>query len=162
MAYTLYDDILDNDVTPALLSVANIASRQMYRLFGLLNLDKAFQHYLSAKQLNDDAHDWQKDLTNGHATSVVTRILASYGQAYNPSEMQKLQKIFWHEVIVDVCKEINDHIIKARAAIRDFGPIDNVDFFTKLIEPQAASAEKALFEREQSLAFLTTFTDKKS
>ncbi|MEK7183074.1 MAG: hypothetical protein AAB776_00385 [Patescibacteria group bacterium] len=231
VAYTLYDDIIDDDGTPALSSIANIAARQMYRLFRDLNLDDDFQrffharldgmdeanatellharfplerlpdysdnkslygrsggvmlssvavlrlagypqtapeiagvttffeHYLAAKQLNDDAHDWQKDLTNGHATSVVTKILASYGQAYNPSDLQKLQKIFWHEVIVDVCRDINDHIVKAREAVRSFGAIEKPSFFTKLIEPLAASAEKALVERERSLAFLATFTD---
>ncbi|HSW37687.1 MAG TPA: prenyltransferase/squalene oxidase repeat-containing protein, partial [Candidatus Saccharimonadales bacterium] len=40
------------------------------------NLQKALKHYLIARQLNDDAHDWQEDIEKGQITYVVSQILA--------------------------------------------------------------------------------------
>jgi hypothetical protein len=44
----------------------------------VLNLQKFFYHYLIARQLNDDAHDWQQDLQKGHLSAVVTLLLKEY------------------------------------------------------------------------------------
>lgn len=233
IAYTLYDDIIDNDGTPALLSVANIAARHMYRLFSEAGLDTDFQqffrlvldrmdeanalellharlpvarlpsyqeprslyarsggimispigvlrlagysqtspevqalriffeHYLAAKQLNDDAHDWQDDLRRGHVTSVVSRVLTKLNKAYEPGDLKHLQTLFWHDVIDGVCADIRQHVARAREAAKNFGNIRDPHFFSKLIDPLEASAEQALEEREASLAFLKAFHDQK-
>ena len=228
VAYTLYDDIIDQDGSLPLLSVANLAHRELLNIFAGLPLDHSyrvwfktilngmdvanawellhtrlplerlpdygpadtlyarsggimlspvavlrlagyeqgspevsnvitfFQHYLAAKQLNDDAHDWQEDLGHGHVTAVVAKLLNKHGLLYSPNDLQKLQRFFWDDVIVTTCKDISDHIAAARAALEQLPDLARPEFFTNLINPLAASAQKALAEREQSLAFLAT------
>jgi hypothetical protein len=117
-----------------------------------------FKHYLAAKQLNDDAHDWQKDLAKGQATSVVTKILSAFGREYRPADLEDAQKLFWDKIILEVCADIEKHVTTARQALANFGPLAQPQFFTNLLDPLEAAARKALEERMRSLEFLAAFT----
>lgn len=115
-----------------------------------------FQHYLAAKQLNDDAHDWQDDLEHGHITSVVTQLLAQEEQPYTAKLLPQLQATFWDNVIVKICADIQLEINQARQCLDIAGPILAPDFFENLLGPLEHSAAQALDERQRSLAFLAT------
>lgn len=63
------------------------------------SVEKALCHYLIARQLSDDIHDWQEDIRAGHSSAVVTHILKN--QAIKPGLypldplVEKMQADFW-------------------------------------------------------------------
>ncbi|MFH1959444.1 MAG: hypothetical protein ABIJ22_03920, partial [Patescibacteria group bacterium] len=77
--YTLLTQIADKSIGHALGPLAIL-----YRL-GYSRYDAPVQfllefmyHYLTARQLNDDIHDWEDDLKNGHLSPVVTQLIKTY------------------------------------------------------------------------------------
>jgi len=184
IAYTIYDDFLDNEARPLDLGVANFALRQSVHYFGaalpypdfeqyvrhtLMRVDEAntwevaharnlselpnyadyqqladrswghvlaatgvllaagyllggrevrrfhtfFRHFLIAKQLGDDAHDWQADLQAERVTAVVV-LLRQQTVTSDPAE---LQEVFWTKVMPQVNRIMLDHIKKAQRSM---------------------------------------------
>jgi hypothetical protein len=86
-------------------------------------LQAALTHYLIAKQLNDDAHDWEEDLRAGHMTHVVTHVLRSLDVAAGSHNIDHLvmqaAPQFWHRSLPQICKTISLHIGQSRQALAD-------------------------------------------
>lgn len=137
------------------------------------NLMKFFKHYLIARQLNDDAHDWEKDLKMGHINAVGAEILknlktekpriaqAQGGKLKNKrakKDFYLLQEIFWYEVVVNICDEVLKHAQKARDHIKKVSVVNNVAIFEKILVPIEKSALKALKEREETLRFIKSYS----
>lgn len=124
-----------------------------------------FKHYLIAKQLNDDAHDWQKDLRMGHITPVTALLL----KKLYPDNMKKrktislnsalprMQKIFWKEVIDEVCMTIIAHVNVAKIALKKCKIITDTTLFENIVIIYEQSAQKALNEKKQAMAFLRLY-----
>ena len=108
------------------------------------HLYKFFQHYIIARQLNDDAHDWQEDMEKGQITPVVLRVLKG--------------EDFWQETIMSVCGDIKTHIDFAREELHAVSALDSgEEIASKLLKPIYSSAEKALVERENMMSFLKAY-----
>lgn len=230
IAYTIYDDFLDEEGEPKLLSVANICLRESTTIYNNIlskktgfyffvqhiadridsantwevancrfdpiklqdygdfsrlaerslghalgplailfslgfkekspevrNLMNFFQHFLTARQLNDDAHDWEKDLKAGQINAVGAQILKRARSQRLEIEDSRLQEIFWNEVVVGICQTILKHVQLARKALEKILIIDNLSLLSKLLIPIEASAQKALKEREETLKFLRAY-----
>lgn len=126
----------------------------------------AFRHYIIARQLNDDAHDWQDDIAHGRLNAVATLLLKHYAQ-HNPvdaldltneSTMQKLQEFFWHDVITIICNRVFKHIATARRLIEELPGIAHPRHLTQFFDPVEASAHRTLVERNQTLQFIAEYT----
>lgn len=81
-------------------------------------IESAFRHYLIARQLSDDLHDWKNDMEAGQASYVVIAILrdmhmqsGSYDLAVLLSGMQKQ---FRRTTMPHVCLLALRHISKAK------------------------------------------------
>ena len=241
LAYTIYDNFLDEEGIPPSLPVANMALREMTRIFNSLlpqtNFDQIFQkimdgieeanawetkfarlnhhhsflllekkslpewgnykklaqrslgcalgpiailfrlgyksdspkikqllgffeHFLMAKQLNDDAHDWEKDLKLGQATPVVTLLLGQIkikGKVKISRLLSQLQLIFWRQISVLVCREILRQVKLARKSLKNLLIIQNKENLELLLSPLEHAAQKALTERQETLSFLKTY-----
>jgi hypothetical protein len=241
MAYTIYDDFIDEEGQANLLSVANISMRQslqhfadavpacppfrelVYRTFDTIDVanawelencrfdvedgmikikslprygrlnklaerslghslsvlailclegvmpdspdfkrtQKAFIHYLIAKQLNDDAHDWQEDLRKGHITRVVCVILNEAGVtpgSYKIDElMPKLQRQFWHNSLKSVCRDMVKHSSRGRQELSGVGVISSSNVIKDLLDDIEASVEETLNQQRQAKDFLKSY-----
>ncbi len=223
MAYTIYDDVLDDELQKSHLPVANICLRELTRVFdeylpadlvrsvldtvenanawevthcrlpvsvlpdfgageklverswGIIlgpsavllklgyaadstemkALEQFFYHYILAKQLNDDAHDWEADLLKSAINGVSVRLLARNQNALeNPqAHLPEMKNLFWHEVLDQVSVDILSEVERAKGALDHF-PEHSRPFFLKLLEPFVRSAEQAMKERDKTLAFL--------
>ena len=248
IAYTIYDDFLDDEGDPALLSIANVLSRECTIIFESIfsmndefrafshtimgRLDEAnlweithcrmklidgkvikeefsipnygnyerlaskslghglgsiavlfslgytwnspevtyivkfFEHYLIAKQLNDDAHDWEEDLRKGHINPVAARILKKrYGSRLNIeneiniiSALPQLQEIFWNEAIDEVCKLIFDHTRKAKKILKKCGVVVDPGYLEEILVVYENVAHKVLRERSQAVQFVNAYS----
>ena len=87
---------------------------------GLLGqIKKLFNHYLTARQMCDDLHDWSKDFMEHRVTSV-TKTLFFTTQAFTNINLFQAKKIFWNEGLdlliqqarqeVSLAKQLNESI----------------------------------------------------
>ena len=124
-----------------------------------------FIHYLVSRQLNDDAHDWEKDFKNGHINPVCALLIRTYKLKINKSKgnfalaelMPKLQELFWYEVVVNTCKLILKHVALARISLNRLSIMENQALFRQLLNSIEQSARQALDEREKILAFSKSY-----
>lgn len=241
MAYTIYDDFLDNEGDPRLLSVANVAMRESLAHFrgalpgnepfqsyvqqafdridaanareiehcrfnvdshGILikkppsyksavqlaersvghaltpvavlaaqgvRLDdarltlvhKGLRHYLAARQLNDDLHDWQQDFRKGHISFVVAHILR---QANVPPGRQtfenlfpKMERQFWHASLQELCRQARRQIGLSRQAFRQSGLLKSDSPLQKLIDNLDSTLSRTLQEQADAEKFLAAY-----
>ena len=121
------------------------------------NISVFFVHYLIAKQLNDDAHDFLTDLKKGRITPVVALVLKRAKEKKILMQDKKLQEIFWQEVIVEVCDLIFLHVEKANRALKKSRSISQPDILQSLLSAFKKGADQALEERNKVMEFLTTY-----
>ena len=102
-----------------------------------------FRHYIIARQLNDDAHDWEEDLARGQINAVGAKILTK------TKAKSKLQEVFWLEVFDDTAATILTHVDQARSAL---------PALESLLIPIEKSIQKGRVERKESFAFIKTYS----
>ncbi|MEK7152646.1 MAG: hypothetical protein AAB834_01755 [Patescibacteria group bacterium] len=82
------------------------------------HIETAFHHYLIARQLNDDLHDWLKDMQAGQASYVVTAILRDMRVKYDVHTLDTLlpamQKCFRRTTMPKVCQRMLWHVATSR------------------------------------------------
>lgn len=229
IAYTIYDDFLDEEGAPKLLPVANICFKELIRLYENIfynnkkwnkffhniidsiesanaweishcrtgqkklilpdygnlsrlaersighalgpaailaylkygvsskevrNLRRFFNHFLIARQLHDDAHDWEIDLKKGHINSVGAMILKYYKKLNFQDNFPELQKIFWQKTVGEVMETAVKHARLAEKSLKEI-PIINSDLLEeKLIKPLSIAAKNTLREQKETVDFL--------
>lgn len=122
--------------------------------------EKGLRHYLIARQLTDDLHDWKKDLRAGHITYVVSEILRRMAvpPGVYPLEalLQRAQAHFWQLYLPELCRTIEEHIHTSRAALEPIfnGPASPLLQFLDRLQ---ATLQATLVEREQGILFLNDF-----
>lgn len=147
----------------AILSTVGIASdaKEMHQLVAF------FTHFLVAKQLNDDAHDWEKDLRRGQINPAGALVLSQFktknkklSKSTINAAMPKLQEHFWMHTIDDICGMIFDHIGGARKSLQRMEYLTDSNFFELFLSPLEKAAQKARDEKKKMLEFLDTYERK--
>ena len=126
-------------------------------------LHNALRHYLIARQLNDDAHDWQEDLRLGRITYVVARVLRQLdikpGEHELSSLLAKAEQQFWHFTVRDVCYKITRHTTLSRKLLQQSGILREQNIIRKLLDDNDASVERTLKTVDQAKQFLHAYND---
>jgi hypothetical protein len=110
-----------------------------------------FRHYIIARQINDDAHDWEDDLKRGQINAVGAMVLAT------TKDRLKLKEVFWQEVIQKACQTILEHIQEAKAILAESLFVENKSLLLSLLVPIELSAQKALTEQKEALEFVQKY-----
>jgi hypothetical protein len=120
-----------------------------------------FEQFLIARQLNDDAHDWEEDLQAGHLSAVVTLLLRSvYTMPHTlrvADDLAMLRRQFWHTTIDEVAVLIRSHLQQARQALEQCVPDLDIAPFTGWLDTIEASVASALAGRRQALQFMQAY-----
>jgi hypothetical protein len=112
-----------------------------------------FNHYLIARQLNDDAHDWLQDLEQGYLNSVSTEMI----KITLTTEKTSLQSFFWNYHIDSTCEIILHHTNQARLNIQKITILEHSDFLENLLKPLEQSCYQALRERNKTQRLLKEY-----
>lgn len=119
-------------------------------------------HYLIARQLNDDLHDWMDDLKQGHMSYVVAYLLASLQLAPGCYALDalynRIRTFLWDGGLAALCDEIEGHASRAREFLRKSTLLQEagvfyhyLDFVDAVIEAsRRAYADQREFLREYS------------
>ncbi len=125
----------------------------------LRQLQRFFRHFLIARQLNDDAHDWETDLRHGHLSAVVSLLLSDYsprGPIDILGEQSALRQHFWQVTIEKVGALITAHIDTARRALTQSGMRNDTVFVGWLKALQTAS-EQAVTGSQETKKFIHAY-----
>lgn len=127
------------------------------------NLQKFFHHFLIAKQLNDDAHDWRTDLEHGHLSAVVTMLLRDlHPVECTPfKDMPKLEKHFWDQTIHDINEHIIDHCDQAEQALSQV-PLAKPEVVVRLLKPLRQAVQDTTRQYSQTQAFINSMRAQQS
>jgi hypothetical protein len=124
--------------------------------------EAALRHYLIARQLNDDAHDWQEDLQLGHGSYVVTCLLIEAGVSpgsYSQSVLlPALRQQFWYETLPSICRTIQQQVMLSRHHLKKLTLLESTNIITQLLDGIAASVEETLATQEQARRFLKQYS----
>ena len=233
IAYTIYDDFLDNEGAPNMLSTANVCLRESFAILGHIfpnnfeftqfyreifdTIDGAnawetthcrinssnkeihipeyvdyaqlanrslghainpvailyklryridseeskhvlefFKHYLIARQLNDDAHDWQEDYARGQISAVVTEIIRDTNNT--STSIKEMEQVFWSKTILSVCQKIIEHITLAKESLSKVSIIEQPQHLLKLLTPIEQSVTHTIESREETQKFIFNFS----
>lgn len=124
-----------------------------------------FYHYIIARQLNDDAHDWEEDLASGHVNPVGALILRKWLTVSHKRTLAKgvyirnkkaLQLLLWSEGVIDeVCAQVSEHSQAARQALLNAGiSEEDAQGLLGLLRDPEIAAKKALKTRDEAIEFI--------
>lgn len=119
-----------------------------------------FEQYLIARQLNDDAHDWQEDLARGQVNAVA--VLIAQDMECNPetfftTSLEERRDVFWKTTVVRVCEKMEEHLTRAKQALEEVTLIENKALLLAYLVPIERSIEKTRRERQEVKDFLESY-----
>lgn len=127
------------------------------------SIEKVLQHYLIARQLNDDLHDWRKDLAAGQLSAALTELLR--GAAVQPGSytfealVPRLENYFLQGGLKKICVQILKHVDLCHQAMDESQLFKTEGAFIRLVDDLAASAKDALAIQAKEQAFLYAYQD---
>ena len=118
----------------------------------------ALRHYLIVRQLNDDLHDWQEDLLNGHISYVVGRLLSGLGVKRRahllPPLINQARRHFWHHTLPAISLDMRRHTERSRRALEASKLCRATGGIHALLDEQEATIQKTLASQQQTVNFL--------
>lgn len=125
------------------------------------NLQSFFSHYLIARQLDDDAHDWRSDLIRGQINPVGNFVLQKYFSfskkntiAINIKNLKQLEKIFWNSEVDTISKLISKYCKNGSNFLIKDTLLQNKKPFLQLLQKHEESARSAILEKNKILQFI--------
>ncbi|MET0779551.1 MAG: hypothetical protein ABWY71_01820 [Candidatus Saccharimonadales bacterium] len=83
-------------------------------------MQTSLRHYLIARQLLDDMHDWEEDLRRGHLNPIVVELMRATrlepGDHALSELIPRLRRAFWQWTLSTMCTRTERHIAAARRA----------------------------------------------
>jgi hypothetical protein len=120
------------------------------------HIESAFRHYLIAKQLNDDIHDWLDDIRTGQASYVVTAILRELRippGTYNLSLLTAaMQKRFRLTTMPRLCNLALSHINRARREFVENGLTQDTNNICAILDTLEQSFQYSLDQHAKAYA----------
>lgn len=127
-----------------------------------------FVHYLIARQLNDDAHDWLDDLRVGFINPVGAMLLKTWKEQYperlvldlteGSTDCTDLQRLFWDGTIDWTSREIFRRTKKARNIARRCSALGDTTYLNSLLVSLEKAAQDAITERDKMKEFLEAYS----
>lgn len=160
--YKNYSKLAERSLGHALGPIAILLSLEYkHNSKEIKNILAFFNHYIIARQLNDDAHDWEEDLKKGHisaANALLLKKLNKAGKKINlGKDLPNLQSIYWNSVILDICDEILKQIKKAKKVLDSMPVIENKSIIATILDPIESSARTAIAEQQKTSEFLENY-----
>jgi hypothetical protein len=122
-------------------------------------VESSLKHYIIARQLSDDLHDWEDDLRAGHITFVVRAILQDLsikpGQQKLEPLIIRMQKQFWNHTLNSLCDQVLRHLKAAKRAQEPYLKPENI--ITKLLDGIEASVDETLKQQSEAKQFIKSY-----
>lgn len=116
-------------------------------------------HVIAARQLCDDAHDWEDDLRHGRLNHASVGLFAPsrVGTRLDIAhEMDALREAFWETRIQELLADVEAHVRQAERHLQHFRG-DARALSERVLRPLPASLARAVRERDETKSFLKAY-----
>jgi hypothetical protein len=126
-----------------------------------------FRHYLIIRQLNDDAHDFEKDIKKGHINAINAWTVRDYLESSDKRKAKRetakerlllLQETFWERTILTVCDRITFHLAAGAASLDNINIMTNKKPLAAMLYRYEGVVQQIKEERKKTLDFLQSYT----
>jgi hypothetical protein len=121
-------------------------------------IESAFRHYLIARQLSDDLHDWTSDITAGQASYVVVAIMRDMHLRRGTYDLSALlpsmQKQFRRTTMPHVCLIALRHISMAKQNFASSGLLQDTNNVFALVDKLEVSLRHSLDQHAKAEALV--------
>ena len=125
------------------------------------HIKKGLRHYLIARQLSDDIHDWKEDFNAGHASSTVTYLLQQLhigpGTYSFTTLLDAMQTHFWKASMEKFTAIIVRHLQHSRRYLLRSGILEKGAPLFALHDQLENTAQMSLAQYRSSRSFLETY-----
>ena len=121
------------------------------------NMRELFENYLVARQLHDDACDWENDLASGKINSVGKLILKRIKKENINPPISRLREIFHREIAAEVSLLIDSHIHSAVKKISKSQFFENTGFLSEELARLKTDAQALRANYNKTLDFLENY-----
>lgn len=175
--YTVKDDEIEIGPLPAYSKYSLLADRARGHILGPMaiicklqtttlqrtDIKKALEHFLIAKQLSDDLHDWTTDFQKGHISTVVAYLLKSMeiipGKHNIPELAKRMREYLWVDGIKEISKIILKHLAYSKRSFKKSNLLNlNGEFFLYIFDPLEESVRDNELKNVHQQQFLENFT----
>lgn len=122
---------------------------------------KALRHYLAARQLNDDLHDWRVDVTQGHMSYVVAYMLRRMQVRPGNHRLQELcaamERQLWRYDLTALCRQGMRQLAISKAALAKSGVVRPKSPLVGILDDLGAVFARTLLEQERAKIFLQAY-----
>lgn len=121
----------------------------------------SLRHYLIARQLQDDMHDWERDVRAGQINAVVAEIMRDLrlrpGEHAFTRLIPRMLNSFWQRVLPVTCTRVLRHLRAARHAAEASHLIKPGSPFYALYDRLEAATHATRASQAEALAFLQAY-----
>lgn len=125
------------------------------------SLRESLESFLITRQLNDDIHDWQEDLANGHLSSVVCAMLRSIGRTSGTFDLgalnTELEAYWWDKGLEKSCKQALRYAHKSLDNVYSFQSRKNNNGYVLLVSDLREAMLASMQINKKSKEFLVTY-----
>jgi len=120
---------------------------------------EGFRHYIAAKQIHDDMHDWEDDLSKGQINSASAALFSMVNSKLVPKTekeaLQFLQHKFWEETVSVLCKQSFAHLEQSSELFLSAGV--SAVFVDRILGPLYLTTEQTIKEQNDAKKFISTY-----
>lgn len=147
---------------PHILGALLLAQQSQGQTEQIKHLAGCLHHYLIAKQLSDDIHDWRQDMQAGQLSAVVCCLLRQMSitaGSYRKWELlAAMQQMFWQRTMSDVSAVILYHVAEARRGLRASALCSQTNPLDALFGRIEQATRAALEQRQTYQRFLHDYS----
>lgn len=124
-------------------------------------VELGFRHYLIARQLQDDLHDWQNDVKRGQISYVVAEILREVGASGQQTIAQLLpsmQRQFWHHSLSNLCDVVDYHTRQSHSLLERSHCLAPVNVMTGLLDKLQQTTIKSRRSQAEARGFIDGYS----
>ncbi len=124
-------------------------------------IQNGLKYYIGARQLLDDMHDWEDDISNGRISYVTAAIARALGLGPGTYDLHALlprfQRQFWHDTLLTTCRLAERHLADSRGYFLKSGVLNTRGPLNDLLARLDASLTKTRAEQSQANEFLKAY-----
>lgn len=140
------------------LSTTGLEEEDKIKITGVLG--GALHHYVCARQISDDAHDWEEDMRGGLRHSRVTSLTKKIRLLSTGNPEHSLRDIFWNQCAKNEALKILDHVRHAKQLAlkcHKICPQINTEFLIESITKYQTTAEKLITAVDRTKEFVALY-----
>lgn len=128
------------------------------------SIESFFKHYLIARQLNDDAHDWKEDLMKRNINPVAAILINKHQQQHPNISIKNINSyaseidiLFQSSEILYVAKLIQNHLNQAIGSISNNDQLKPLRIWQDLLAPTQRAVHEVIDLHKKAKQFIASY-----